>query len=278
VGTPLGDFIRAKRDSLAPDALGLETTARRRAPGLRRVELATRARISVEYLTRLEQGRDRNPSIAIVHALADALDLTPAERDHLRHLAKITGGACTAVPVAAPTPRDVRPGVREVLRLLEPGLAVLMNRTGDILECTGGFRAVMAASGLFEPARPNLTLYVFTDPRARRMLPDWDEVADECAFDLWLAPAVEHSRWLTERLAERAGAAFTARMNRHLVPPRLPLRLRHPAVGELRLARETLELSADGQYITVFLPADADAAESVRELLQPRRRTLRVVS
>ena len=92
MGTPLGDFIRARRDSTQPQALGLPDHGRRRSPGLRRVDLAERAGISVEYLTRIEQGRDRNPSIAVVNAVADALDMDVAERNHLRYLAKISGG------------------------------------------------------------------------------------------------------------------------------------------------------------------------------------------
>src|SRR4029079_4766353 len=88
MGTPLGDFVRAKRDSLQPEDVGLPLRSRRRAPGLRRSELADRAGISVEYLSRVEQGRDRNPSIAIINALSDALLLDAAERRHLSYLAK----------------------------------------------------------------------------------------------------------------------------------------------------------------------------------------------
>src|SRR3954468_1841370 len=94
MGTPLGHFVRAKRDSIRPEDLGLAAHQRRRAPGLRRSELASRAGVSVEYLTRIEQGRDRNPSRSVVNALADALNLDTAERTHLGYLPKITGGAC----------------------------------------------------------------------------------------------------------------------------------------------------------------------------------------
>src|SRR5689334_10017431 len=94
MGTPLGDFVRAKRDSIQPESFGLVDRSRRRSPGLRRSDLAARAGVSVEYLTRIEQGRDRNPSPAVINALADALSLDAAEREHLRYLAKITGGAC----------------------------------------------------------------------------------------------------------------------------------------------------------------------------------------
>lgn len=96
MGTPLGDFVRAKRDEIRPESIGLPVRERTRAPGLRRSDVAARAGMSVEYLTRIEQGRDRNPSIAVINALADALSLDAAERGHLGYLAKISGGACTA--------------------------------------------------------------------------------------------------------------------------------------------------------------------------------------
>src|SRR5258708_415904 len=115
MGTPLGDFIRVRRDSIQPEALGLPDTGRRRAPGLRRTDLAARAGMSVEYLTRIEQGRDRNPSVAVVNALADALGLDPAERNHLRYLTKITGGVCSAHTRPQPPRRDVRDTALETL-------------------------------------------------------------------------------------------------------------------------------------------------------------------
>src|SRR5919109_1926173 len=115
MGTPLGDFIRAKRDSIQPESLGLPERGRRRSPGLRRLDLAARAGISVEYLTRIEQGRDRNPSVAVVNALANALSLDASERNHLRYLAKITGGECAAHPQPAPPRRRVRPSVLDTL-------------------------------------------------------------------------------------------------------------------------------------------------------------------
>ena len=94
VSTPLGDFVHTRRDSTRPESIGLAAGGRRRAPGLRRSELAALAGISVEYLVRIEQGRDHNPSVAVVNALADALQLDPTEREHLRYLAKLTSGSC----------------------------------------------------------------------------------------------------------------------------------------------------------------------------------------
>jgi transcriptional regulator with XRE-family HTH domain len=275
VGTPLGDFIRAKRDRTRPDDLGVPVQARRRAPGLRRTELAARAGISVEYLTRIEQGRDRHPSSPVVNAIADALGLDVAERRHLAYLTKISGDVCASRRHREPPARQVRPEVLQVLRLLEPSVAIVTNRLGDILACTDDFRAVMGATGLLDADPPSLTRYVFTDPRARDTFPDWAQVADEQAFNLWLGPSAGTHEWFTADLAPAAGPEFTRRLAQHLPPPPRPLRLRHPATPqELRWNRETLELPApDDQQLVIYLPADQQTARTLSDLRrhsQPR--------
>ncbi|HEX8051376.1 MAG TPA: helix-turn-helix domain-containing protein [Thermoleophilaceae bacterium] len=277
MGTPAGDFIRAKRDSLQPESLGLPERERRRAPGVRRSDLAARAGISVEYLTRIEQGRHRNPSASVISALADAMSLDPAESEHLRYLVKITGGACSGHERPEPPSREVRPDVLATLRLLEPAVACVTNRLGDVLAWTDAFEVLMAEAGLLDSAEPNLTSYVFTDPRAREFFPDWDRVADEQVFDLWLGPSAATSEWFRTELAPAAGKEFTKRFDRHVPPPRAPLHVRHPGAGDLRWNRETLELSrSEAQQIVVFLPAD-DATTRAMEELSRRSRTGRAL-
>ncbi|MEU5463268.1 helix-turn-helix domain-containing protein [Streptomyces althioticus] len=266
MGTPLGDFLRLKRDSTQPEQLGLPEHGRRRSPGLRRADVAARAGVSVEYLTRIEQGRDRNPSVAVLHALCDALALSTPEREHVRYLAKITGDECSGHLGREPARREVRPSVRETLRLLEPGVAVVTNRLGDLLTWTSAYAAVAAGTGLLDADEPNLTRYVFTDPRARSLFPDWDEVADEQVFDLWLGSRAEDAEWLAAELAPAAGPEFTRRMNRHKVPERGVLRLSHPDAGRLRLRREFLELPSDSQLLLVLLPDDRATSEAIARL------------
>jgi hypothetical protein len=82
-----GQAVRRWRDRAAPGAVGVPVGGRRRAAGLRREELAGLASISVDYLTRLEQGRATSPSSQVVEALARALRLSDAERELLFRLA-----------------------------------------------------------------------------------------------------------------------------------------------------------------------------------------------
>ncbi|RLP94633.1 XRE family transcriptional regulator [Micromonospora sp. BL4] len=279
MSTPLGDFIRAKRDSIQPESFGLPVHGRRRSPGLRRSDLAARAGVSVEYLTRIEQGRDRNPSPAVVNALADALSLDAVERDHLRHLAKITGGACAGRGRPVPPNRHVRPTVLQTLELLEPGIAFVTNRLGDVLAYTSAFETLMRGIGLLESRTPNLTRYVFTDPRARTIFPDWEQVADERAFDLWLGPSAETSEWFRAELTPLAGAEFTRRLNRHLPPRPVPFRLNHPIAEQLQWQREKLELPrTDAQELVVLLPTDDATARAVDRLRRQPDRMLRAVN
>jgi transcriptional regulator with XRE-family HTH domain len=113
-GTEFGATVRAWRDRLTPSAVGLPSGRARRASGLRREELAELAGISVDYVVRLEQGRFTTPSAQVVAALARALQLTNAERDHLYRLAGL-----------------VPPADGEISDHIPPGVQRVLNRLGD---------------------------------------------------------------------------------------------------------------------------------------------------
>ncbi|TDD37007.1 XRE family transcriptional regulator [Actinomadura sp. KC06] len=272
----LGGFLRACREAVTPAQVGLPEGGRRRTPGLRRSELATLAGLSVEYLARLEQGRDRHPSPAVLGALADALRMAPDERVHLRILSKSDDGECCPRPPAD----SVRPTVRMLLEGLDPTPAIVVNMLGDVLARTGGYEHLAGPVGLLDGDPPNLVRYVFTHPRAKSVYPDWDRIADERVAGLRAAfPAGNrHLAGLADELTVTAGAPFTERTK---APPRLPRRsgverFVHPDVGELRLAYETLDLPvSDDQVLVAYLPADDATSEAMARL---RPGTLRAVS
>ncbi|VUA84200.1 DNA-binding protein [Klebsiella pneumoniae] len=86
----LGAFLRARRESLDPQRLGLPRVGRRRTPGLRREEVAMLADVGVTWYTWLEQGREVNPSEAVLVGVANALQCSPLETRHLFVLAGLT--------------------------------------------------------------------------------------------------------------------------------------------------------------------------------------------
>src|SRR5690606_29789133 len=230
--------------------------------------LATLAGISVDYLVRLEQGRDRRPSPQVLMALADALRLGRDDRDHLRRLGTISLGP-EFCPEPPPLARTVRPTVRTLLDMLEPAPAFVLNRLDDLLAWTRGYEQLAAPLGILDGDRPNLARYTFLDPRARDALPDWDAVADDQVARLQVAcrpDAGEGEALLTELRA--AGTAFTHRWQAGSVVRMRAgmLRFSHPEVGGLRVAFETLDLpDADEQRMVVYQPADEASASALDE-------------
>ncbi len=266
----LGAFLRSRREALSPAKVGLPEGTRRRTPGLRRAELATLAGVSVDYLIRLEQGRDTNPSAQVLAALAEVLHLDEADLHHLRRLSAITNGT-ELCPQARATARGVRPTVRAMLDQLEPAPAFVINHLTDLLAWTDGYDQLARPLGILDGDEPNLLWFTFSDDRARSAYTDWDDVADDQVADLH----AEHygntdAEAIADRLEHAAGAAFTDRWAR-VAAARKPTGvrgLRHPEVGLLRLAFETLELpGADGQSLVVYLAADAATAAGLDRLI-----------
>ncbi|WP_078900035.1 helix-turn-helix transcriptional regulator [Streptomyces sp. SBT349] len=109
----LGRALRCWRDRTAPAAVGMPAGGTRRAAGLRREELAQLAGLSVDYVVRLEQGRATSPSAQVLSALARALRLSQAEREHLYLLAG------QAVPGPGKVPTHIPPSVRRLLDQLD---------------------------------------------------------------------------------------------------------------------------------------------------------------
>jgi transcriptional regulator with XRE-family HTH domain len=279
----LGAFLRARREACKPADVGLPDGARRRTPGLRRSELATVAGVSVEYLTRLEQGRDRNPSLQVLAALADALRMTPDERIHLHHLAKITSGDLGLCPSADQGPaRTVRSTVRAVLDRLEPAPAAVVNRLSEVVAHTSGYERLFGPVGLLDGDPPSMIRYVFADARARIAFPDWDRVADEHAAGLRLeiTHGDEYAAELVSELSFAAGEPFAERLSGPPEPPRMAAveRLAHPQAGQLRLAREVLDLDGGEQRLLVYLPADAATSAALDRLTGRHPGALRAVT
>jgi transcriptional regulator with XRE-family HTH domain len=279
----LGAFLRTRREALTPAEVGLPTGTRRRTPGLRRAELATLAGISVDYLVRLEQGRDRHPSGQVLGALADALRLSADERFHLRLLTKVSAGDGHLLCPASGPAQSVRPAVQALLDQLEPAPALVANRLNDVLAYTTGYARLARPVGILEAQRPNLSRFVFTDSRARAVYPDWDRVADEQVANLRLEfhRADPYLAAFVDELAMTAGASFSERVAAPSTPPTRTgvERFRHPDQGELLLTYEILTLAdADDQRLVVYLPADDATSAALDQLTGRQPGALRVVS
>jgi len=267
----LGAFLRARREATAPASVGLAHGSRRRTPGLRRSELATLAGVSVEYLTRIEQGKDTRPSGQVLSSIAAALRLDDADRTHLQDLSAVSSGSellCRRARTEGV--REVRPTVEALLHQLDPAPAVVVNHLTDLLMWNDAYEALARPIGLLDADRPNLLAFLFTDRRSRGAYPEWDVVVDDLVATLHEQrhddPAADE---LAARLASEAGVPFSSRWNRRPTGGKRygSVPLTHPLVGPLRLDFETLDLSGtDRQRIVLYLAADAASASALDRL------------
>jgi transcriptional regulator with XRE-family HTH domain len=275
VTAELGEFLRSRRARLRPTDVGLpDYGGRRRVPGLRREELAQLAGVSAGYYTRLEQGQTPNASDAVLSAVARVLQLDEDERAYLYALARPTKR-----PHRRPnrSPR-VRPAIRQTVAALADVPALVIARNTDVLAWNRMAHALLAGhldvDAPHRPAtRPNVARMLFLDPHCRELYVDWRQKAKDTVADLRRA-AAQHAD--DPALAEVIGELtmkskdFAALWSAH------PVRtcahhireLRHPLVGHLILANETLSLpDDDGQRLALFTAEPGSPSEAGLRLL-----------
>jgi transcriptional regulator with XRE-family HTH domain len=274
----LGSFLRARREGLTPADVGLHTSGRRRTPGLRREEVATLAGVSIDYLVRLEQGRDTNPSAGVLAALADTLRLTDEERAYLGTLSHLSN-AQELCPTAMPSLSEVAPTLRAVVDRLGATPALVLSPNNDVVGWNPAWERVAGPLGMLDGEPPNLVRHTFLDPRARTVHPDWAAAADGQVQQLRAAAA--HWSWAPGFAALLADLEvepeFERRWSAHTLAAKRRGRkqLVHPELGPLRFDFEALVAGEMGeQRLVTWLPAD-EATEATLAPAAPAR--LRVV-
>jgi transcriptional regulator with XRE-family HTH domain len=262
----LADFLRSRRERIAPEDVGLPPASRRRTPGLRREEVATLAGVGVTWYTWLEQGRDINASPQVLNAVARTLLLDPHERDHLFRLADALDGTgkaeCTALP----------PTAQLLLDKLDPFPACVRNARYDILAHNQTFDLLMGPLGELPFEERNSLWRMFTVQSCRAATLDWEEGTRRMVAEYRAAMAehVAEPAWkcLVDRLT-KASPEFTELWERHEIasPENLTKRFLHPEVGLLKLNYTHLWLGQRlGTRMTTYSPADDQTADRLREL------------
>ena len=207
----------------------------------------------------------------MLDALARALQLDEAERDHLFALAtrrRIRARAAGRTP-----PATVRPAVQQVLDAITDAPAWVRNGRHDILAMNRLGRALYAPV-LADPRRPaNTTRFVYLDPAAREFFVDWDRIANDAAAMLRLeAGRSPHDRTLIELVGELSTRSeiFRKRWASHDVQFHRSgrKRLRHPVVGQLDLNFESMELPSEpGLTLNVYTAAAGTPAADGLKML-----------
>jgi transcriptional regulator with XRE-family HTH domain len=254
----LGEYLRARRELVTPDSVGIPQFGIRRVPGLRREEVAMLAGISADYYLRLEQGRDRNPSAQVLESLARVLQLDEA-------------GAAYLLSLGIDKPRRPRRRVRK--ETAPPGIRKLLGTITLPAFVEGRYLDVLAANPLAAAISPRLRTGrnrlrdVFLDPAEQALFPEWEGATaalvagfrdsvgtdtDDPRFielvgELSLASARFRRLWARHDVALRRGASLT---------------LDHPQVGELNLNREKLEIGGSAGQMLVIFHADPGTVDA----------------
>ncbi|QUQ67726.1 helix-turn-helix transcriptional regulator [Kutzneria sp. CA-103260] len=244
----IADFLRTRRARISPEAAGVPADNRpRRVPGLRRDEVARLAGISIEYYTRLEQGRAGNPSPEIIDAVGQALRLDVTEREHLTNLLTKPGGTRRSAPSG---PQRVRPGLYLMMQTLDHVPAFVLGRRTDILASNALGRAVMTDFEALPPGKRNLARYLLLDPESRSRSDEWERYASETVAMLRLdASRHPNDKQLADLIGELTVHCpeFSGWWHDHKVLQRThgAKTYRHPLVGDLVFQYESLILPGD---------------------------------
>lgn len=265
-------FLTSRRARLHPQTSGLPAVDdRRRVPGLKREEVALLAGISVDYYARLERGQIGGVSTVVLDAIAEALQLDDAERQHLSDLVTAAGTPERTLRSRQPRQPVLRTSIRDLVDGMTHVPAYVRNGRTDIVYANGLCLALY--DGVLQRDEPfNLARFVFLDGRAHGFFIDWDEVADSTVAAL-RAEAGRNplDKPLTDLVGELTTRShpFATRWARHDV--RLhgtaTKRLHNSVIDDIELTGDALEITADGLTLIAYTAAAGTAAAEKLALL-----------
>ena len=250
-----GRTVRHWRDRVRPTAVGFPVGGRRRAAGLRREELAGLAGISVDYLTRLEQGRATSPSVQVVEALARALRVSDAERDLLFRLA----GHATPGPGVVSS--RITPSVQRLLDRLAHTPVAVYDATWTLVSANAPYDALMGPTASRRGIERNSVWRNLIGPGTRTVHTAEEQAEFEALLvaDLRLTaaryPADQRLKQLTRDLAAQS-SRFVELWESGAAQPHQDFGRRkvidHPHLGRITLDCDTLIVAADDLRIMVY--------------------------
>ncbi|OFI39343.1 transcriptional regulator [Arthrobacter sp. SW1] len=252
------EFLTSRRAKVQPRQVGLPEGSKRRVAGLRRIEVAALAGMSVEYYTKLERGAISGASPEVLDSLARALMLDDDERAYLFDLAQ------AASPVGRrPRKRnhaDWRPhdSLQWILDAVTEGPAFVRNGRMDLLAANLLGRAFYKDMYDAGGRTPNFARFIYLDQRGIDFHPDWERAADTTVQILRMEGARNpHDKEHYELIGELSmhSPEFRRRWAAHSVwRPGAGFKVfRHPVVGEMTLAFEGMEMASDpGLTLTIY--------------------------
>ncbi|NED88248.1 helix-turn-helix domain-containing protein [Streptomyces sp. SID11233] len=270
--TEIREFLSSRRARIAPEQAGLPAYGgNRRVKGLRREEVALLAGVSVDYYVRMERGSLAGASDGVLDALASALQLDEAERDHLFHLARQSRAPSGPRRRGRGRAVTVRSTLRQVLDAISDAPAWIGSGRYDVLAMNQLARALYSPV-LADPRRPaNTARFVYLNPEAAKdFFVDYDQIVSDVAAKLRMeAGRNPHDEELITLVGELSTRSELFRQRWASQDVRLHRsgrkRVHHPIVGRLDLDVESMELPAEpGLRLNVYTaPAGTPTADNL---------------
>lgn len=265
-------FLRSRRARLSPEQVGLPRGARRRTPGLRRGEVAALAGVSLEWYTRLEQGRDIHVSAHVLEDLASVLRLDADERTHLFLLAH-----SSPPPIETFSPAQISPTFHQVLHQLGTTPACIVDAHATIVAWNKAFSAVFGDLATQSERERNTIWRIFTHPLFRPGNQEWEELARAALAQFRAAYArFTDDPWWTRQIAElsRISPEFRELWTQHDVRSvsEGQKSMHHPLVGELTFDFFSLQtVDSRNLRLLMYSPrSHSRTAERIERLLDSR--------
>lgn len=268
------DFLMTRRAKVRPDQVELPAGGIRRVPGLRRAEVAMLAGVSVEYYSRLERGNLAGASESVLDAIARALLLDEAERDHLYDLARAVNSSPATRQRRNARTTAVRPGLQLALDAITGGPALIRNGRMDILAANTLGRALHSVA-YAQPRRPvNLARHCFlARDSAELFYADWDKAAATIVAILRAEAGRDpYDKDLQDLIGELSTVSddFRAKWGAHDVRRHASgeKNFNHPVVGRLDLQFESADLTAEpGWKLLIYTAEPASPTADALALL-----------
>jgi MmyB-like transcription regulator ligand binding domain/Helix-turn-helix domain len=267
------DFLASRRARLTPEQAGLPSYGgKRRVQGLRREEVAMLAGVSVDYYARLERGNLAGASPSVLEAVARALQLDDAERQHLLDLARNSDTTARRKRCPKPSTATLRPAIFAILAAMTGIPAYARTPQMEIVAANPLCQALYGGALDDERLPLNLARYLFLDPHSRGFFLDWDAVADDLVGALRVQAGRDpRDRALSGLIGELSTRSdeFVERWARQNVRLHRTARkrLHNRVVGEIELTGNALELPGDDLVLIAYTADPGSQAEDQLKLL-----------
>jgi transcriptional regulator with XRE-family HTH domain len=267
----LANFLRARREAISPEDVGLPRLRRRRTPGLRREEVAFLAGIGAAWYARLEMGHEISPSSETLLSITQALRLNVVETEYVFELAGF------GIPQFHESIDAIVPqALEQFIPTIETHGAIFFDRYLTMLRWNSIADAMFGIAEKSKPGERNTLYRLINDPRLLTTFgDDFERLAGGVIAVFRRAYAAGEPTPFAKSLhtAILANPRLAELWENYVVADNVfegemgPFERHHPVLGSFTIVTSNLIVSRQqGTILRIIAPADAPSAETFKRL------------